>query len=67
MISQSLSKDSSPTLTFPFVAGVNSHFHREGDMFRLAVMDHNHIPARERHLRGETDLRLGKKKHEETA
>lgn len=46
-------------LTPPVVSRVHMNLHREGRVFRLVIVDDNHIPARERHLGGESDLRLG--------
>ena len=56
-----VSRISSSTLTPPVTPCVHPDLHREGGMFRLAIMDHNHIPAREGHPGRETDLRLEKK------
>lgn len=53
------------TLTFPLTPCGHSDFHREGGMFRLVIVYHNHIPAREGHLWRESDVRLGKKNERE--
>lgn len=52
---------SSIALTLPLTPCVHSDLHGEGGMFRLVIMDHNHIPAREGHPGSEIDLRLEKK------
>lgn len=59
---------SSNALTLPLTPCVHADLHGEGGMFRLVIMDHDHIPAREGHPGSEIDLGLGgKKKKEEEA
>lgn len=53
------------TLTLPLTPCVHSDLYGEGGVFRLVVMDNNHIRAREGNLGSESDLRLEKKKKEE--
>lgn len=49
------------TLTLPLMPCIHLDFHREGAMFGLVIVHHNHIPAWEGHLGSESDLGLGKK------
>lgn len=61
---------SSKTLTLPLMPCIHLDFHREGGMFRLVIVHHNHIPACEGQLGSKSDLGLGQKKmkgrHRET-